>query len=894
MSRTTPVQPSRDPGASLPRSTRWLLERVTPPAELPYLLDDLTEEFETRSHTTSHSRATIWLYSQTIRSLGPLAIARFHTRRAARGQLTSGDPMLTQLRDDVRYSLRVAARRPWLSLTVIATMVLGIGATTSVYSVIDALLLRPLSFPAPEQLVRLSSPVRDAPTAMVVNHDDVTDLRRETRSIASVAFFDMGGATVQVSTEPERVGTVLAGEGFAETLGLRPALGRLFGPDEYLPNGSAAVMLTHTFWVSHFAGDRSIIGKSLLVSGRPRTIVGVLPAIESEYPPGEFDLWLPLIIPPDSYLRGRYAMQIGAIARLRPGATVERVNTELAALERRLAAEYPQSNTGRTLEAIPLRETIVGPVRPMLVLLGAAVAAVLLIACANLGSLLLAHSQSRVREFAVRAAMGGASRRIARQLLVESVMLALIGGAGGIWLARMLVKGLVAVYPTGLPRAGEISLDARVLAVALGATVLTGLVAGLPLSRQVGRLDLVRDLRQGERGLGSRRGRRLLDGLVVGQIATSVALLFAAGILLRTFVDMTAIKPGFDPRNVLSFGTAPAPARFRTPEWQAASYNALFDSLRAIPGVTDVGWAMFAPLGGGGWGDTFSREGSTDAPPNLPSMQVNMVSPDYARTLRIPLLAGRSLNATDRAGASDVALVNATLAATYYPGSSPVGKRIVFQKRTLEIVGVLGDARNRSLWTPAAPELYVPIEQWGWRSGTIFVRTATSPKSLEAPIRAVVRRLNPSLPALKISPLSDRVNRSMAPERFRAILIGTLAALALLLSVLGIYGLVAWVVGRRTREIGIRMALGEAGTRVRLHVLADALRLGALGIAVGAVQAYGSAHYLRAFVAGDVRARDPLMLAATMLTLLVVTAAAAWLPARRASRVDPLLAIRAE
>jgi putative ABC transport system permease protein len=882
-----------EPGATLPRSIRWLLERVTLPTELPYLLDDLAEELDARSRTTSHPRATIWLYSQTIRSLGPLARARLRARRAELARLTSGDPMLTQLRDDLRYSIHAAVRRPWLSLTVIATMVLGIGATTAVFSVIDALLLRPLSFPAPEQLVRLSSPVRDAPTAMVVNYDDIVDLRRETRSLASIAFFDMSAATVQAGPEPERVGAVLAGESFGETLGLRPVLGRLFAPDEYLPNGSA-VILTHAFWLSHFAGDRSVIGQSLRVSGRPRTIVGVLPAIESPYPPGDFDVWLPLVVPPDSYLRGRFAMQIGAIARLRPDATLERANAELAALERRLASDYPQTNTGRTLEAIPLRDTIVGPVRPMLVLLGAAVAAVLLIACANLGSLLLAHSRSRVREFAVRAAMGGAARRIARQLLVETLLLAVIGGTAGVWLARMLVKGLIAVYPAGLPRAGEISLDARVLAVALGATLLTGLLAGLPLSRQVGRLDLARDLREAERGLGSRRRRRLLDGLVVGQVATSVALLFAAGILLRTFVDMTAIKPGFDARNVLTFGTALSPARYPTPERQSAFYDALFDSLRAVPGVTDVGWGMFAPLGGGGWGDNFTRVGSADAPPNLPSVQVKMVSPEYARTLRIPLLAGRSLSHTDRTGAPDVALVNATLAAAYYPGSSPVGQRIMFQKRTLEIVGVIGDARNRSLWAAADPELYVPIEQWGWRSGTIFVRTATSPTSLEAPIRAVMRRLDASIPTLVFSTLGDRVDQSMAPERFRAILIGTLATLALLMSVLGIYGLVAWVVGRRTREIGIRMALGEAGTRVHLHVLADALRLGLLGIGIGGVLAYGSAHYLRALVAGGVRARDPIMLAAPMLLLLLVTAASAWLPARRASRVDPLLAIRAE
>jgi putative ABC transport system permease protein len=365
----------------------------------------------------------------------------------------------------------------------------------------------------------------------------------------------------------------------------------------------------------------------------------------------------------------------------------------------------------------------------------------------------------------------------------------------------------------------------------------------LPLARQVRRLDLVRDLRQSERGLGSRSRRRLLDGLVAGQLATSVALLFAAGILLRTFVDMTAIKPGFDPRNVLTFNVALSPVRYATPERQSAFCRALFDSLRAVRGVKDVGWGMFAPLGGGGWGDSFVREGTDDAPPNLPFMQLKMVSPEYASTLRIPLIAGRSLARAGRIGAPDVALVNATLAAACYGGANPVGKHITFQKRSLEIVGVIGDSRNQSLWT---------------------------------------------------TPTDDRVRRSMAPERFRAILIGTLAALALLLSVLGIYGLVAWVVGRRTREIGIRMALGEDASRVRRRVLGDAIRLGLSGITLGALASVASARYLQAFIAGDVRPRDPLTLLATMALLLAFTAAAAWFPARRASKVDPLLAIRAE
>ena len=430
--------------------------------------------------------------------------------------------------------------------------------------------------------------------------------------------------------------------------------------------------------------------------------------------------------------------------------------------------------------------------------------------------------------------------------------------------------------------------------MSLGATLLAGLLAGLPLARQVRRLDLAHDLRSAERGLGSRARRRLLDGLVIGQVATSVALLFAATVLVRTFTDMTAIDPGFESRGVLTFDLTTARTRDANDEQRSLFFNAVLDSLRSIPGVKDAAWGMFAPLGGGGWGDNFIRVGTADAAPNLPSMQVKMISPTYPATLGIRLLSGRSLDRTDRPGTTDVALVNAALATAYYPNESPIGKRIVFQKRTLEIVGVIGDVRNRSLWTPAGPELYVPIEQWGWRDGTMFVRGTIDPRAIQTRVRDVVRAMNPSVPVVTVRPLDDRIKRAMAPERFRAILVGILASLALLLAVLGIYGLVAWVVSRRTREIGIRMALGEAGSHVRLRVLIDALRLGGIGVAIGALLAYVAASYLRAFVAGDVKAWDPATLGATMLVLVLVTAAAAWIPARRASRVDPLIAIRTE
>jgi predicted permease len=479
-------------------------------------------------------------------------------------------------------------------------------------------------------------------------------------------------------------------------------------------------------------------------------------------------------------------------------------------------------------------------------------------------------------------------------VLVENLMLAFIGGTAGLWFARFLVRGLIAVYPTRLPRAEEITLDWRVMLVALGATVAAGLLAGLPLARQVRRLDLARDLRDGERGLGSRTRRRLLDGIVVGQMATSVALLFAAAVLLRTFFDMTSIRPGFEATNVLTFNVAPSPVKYSTPERQSVFYNALFDSLRAIPGVRSAAWAMFPPLSAGGWGDSFIRQGTSDAPPDLPFLQLKMVSPEYASTLRIPMLAGRAFTSADRGGSPNVGIVNAALAAKYYPGTSPVGKHITFEERSVEIVGVLDDVRGQSLWTPATPELYVPIEQWGWRGGTIVVRTSAEPRAIEPQVRAAVRALDPVMPVLNVGTLEERVKRSTAPERFRAILIGTLATLALLLSLLGIYGLVAWVVGRRTREIGIRMALGEESARVRLRVIGNAVRLGAIGVSLGGVFAMVAARWLRAFVAGDVSANDPLSLVGAMAVFLAITAIAAWIPARRASRVNPLLAIRAE
>jgi putative ABC transport system permease protein len=879
----------------LPRGIRWLISSVAPTDNRDYLLDDLGEEYAARRERRGSVRALGWLLSQTMRSLGPLAVTRLRARRAALAQTPQGDPVFTQLRDDLRYSLRVGVRRPWLSLTIVATMVLGIGTTTAVFSMIDAVLLRPLAFPAPEQLVRLSSTLKNAAyPAMVVNHADISDLERDTRAFASIALFDATGVINETAVEPERISAVLAGQGFGETLQLRPVLGRLFSPDEYLAAGPSAVILTHAYWVSHFNRDNGVLGRTLVLSGRPRTIVGVLPPIESQYPPGTFDVWMPLVIPPDSYLRGRASLQLSGIARLRDGVTIERASAELVTISRRLIAEHPETNTDRILQATPLRDTIVGPVRPMLILLGTAVAAVLIIACANLGSLLLAHSQSRVREFAVRAAIGGAGRRIARQLLVESLMLAFVGGAAGIWFARFLVKGLIAVYPTRLPRAEEITLDWRVMLVALGATLAAGVLAGLPLARQVARLDLARDLREGERGLGSRAQRRLLDGMVVGQIATSVALLFAAAVLLRTFFGMTSIRPGFDATNVFTFSVAPSPVKYATPERQSALYNALLDSVRAIPGVRSVGWAMFPPFSPGGWGDSFIRQGTADAAPNLPFLQLKMVTPDYASTLRIPMLAGRAFTRTDQTGAPNVGIVNAALAAKYYPGTSPVGKHITFEERSVEIVGVLDDVRGQSLWNPATPELYVPIEQWGWRGGTIVVRTSADPRGIEPSIRAAVRTLDPTMPVLNVATLEDRMRRTTAPERFRAILVGTLAALALLLSLLGVYGLVAWVVGRRTREIGIRMALGEASTRVRLRVIGNAIRLGVIGVSLGAMLALGLARWLQAFAAGEISARDPISLLTTMAVFLVATAVAAWIPARRASRIDPLLAIRTE
>ncbi|HUQ82408.1 MAG TPA: FtsX-like permease family protein [Gemmatimonadaceae bacterium] len=529
--------------------------------------------------------------------------------------------------------------------------------------------------------------------------------------------------------------------------------------------------------------------------------------------------------------------------------------------------------------------------RPVLWLLGAAVTLVLLIACANVASLLLVEAEDRRREFAVRSALGGTRRRLASQLYAETGLLTVVAGILGVLAAPQIVRAFVALYPGGVPRSAEIGVDARVLLVAALATVASGIMAGLPLVRRAGALALADDLRDGSRASTGVRGARATALLVVAQVAFSVVLLFGSGLLIRTLVVLTRLDPGYQPAGVLAFSVTPQRSRHAT---STAFYDRLLTELKAIPGVRAVGTLSGLPTIGSGFGMTFSRQGFDDGPGRQPSARIQLASPDAFTALGVPIVRGRGFLETDNAEAPGVALVSEALAGAAFANVDPVGRRISLMGRDVEIVGVVHDVRrDRSPWEPPKAELYLPYLQRGERWRYVVIKSSADPAALASSVRSIVRQLDPTMAVRDLATMDERVRASQRSERFRAVLVGALAMLALVLAVIGIYGVVAYAVRRQTRVIGIRMALGETTAGVRRRVVRSALAMAAAGVAVGGAGALAFGQSLRGFVHG-VPPYDVATMAVVIVVLLAVTAAAALVPAVRASRVDPMVALRAE
>ncbi|MET0398767.1 MAG: ABC transporter permease [Longimicrobiaceae bacterium] len=794
------------------------------------------------------------------------------------------------LLQDLRFALRTLLRSPAFAGVAILTLALGIGAVATLFSVVDGVLLRPLPFREPDRLVSVSPALLRGEYVLA---------RDRSRSFAELGGYQGGvGFGLSGGGEPERVTGAYASTNLFAALGAEPLLGRGFAAGEDQPGRGAVVVLGHGLWRRRFGGDPAAVGRTVTLDGEPRTVVGVMPA-EFRFPSAETELWVPVPLDPAPHAVGALWGMGGfqAVGRLAPGATPRQALAELGALARAMRAENPLWTPPEPYRAdaavVPLRDAVVGEVRPTLLVLLAAVGFVLLIACANVANLLLARGLGRAREMALRSALGAGRGRLVRQLLTESLVLALAGGAAGLLLASWGLRWLVAALPADTPRLAEVALDGRVTALALGATLLTGVAAGLLPAWRVTRRELQGPLRE---GAGAGGGRRRLSGvLVAAEIGLAMVLVVGAGLLIRSVRALVAVDPGFRTERVVSARIDPPESLYGDPARQRAFYAEVLGRVQALPGVGAAGLTSQLPLGGEPSSWATAVEGVTLDPNALPMFDRRAVTPEYLRTLGVRLVRGRAFTAADREDAPPVALVDEAAARRFWPAEDPVGKRIghPWANDWMTVVGVVAEVRSAGLAGEQNPAYYVPFAQKPGAGMTLVARTTSPPEALAGSLRAVVAGVDPRVPVSRVRAMDEWVAQSVARPRLTAVLLGAFAGLALLLGAVGVYGVVAYTVGERTREIGLRIALGAGVGDVVGMVLRQGALLAAAGIGAGLLASLAATRALAGLLYG-VTATDPLTFAVVPAILAAAALLATWLPARRASRVDPMSALRGD
>lgn len=892
-----------------PRLAVWILRGVTRLEDRAFVLSDIGELFEdvVRKRGAAEAHRAYW--AETVRSIPSLVVRRVqaavNSANATRELAPSEAPMWESITQDVSYAWRLTRRKPVAAFVIVATMVAGIGATTAVFSTTNALLLCPLPFRHSDRVVELQGVLRNGRAIDALAYPDLVDFRHGVRDFSALTILSVEQATLQRESGPQLLHAIHVDSNYTSVFGTSFVLGRAFTTEERQPNGPRAIILSHAFWMSAFNGDPNVLGRVLSIDDEPTRVVGVLSADSYTYPRPDAEVMTPLVIQPNTMYDRRGAMWASAAARLAPNATIDQAGHDVSSVAGRIAKEFAAANEGIGAQIRPLHEAVTGDVRPMLELLAGVVAAVLLIACINVANLVLAQARERAREFAVRSALGGTPARVQRQILVEGLLLTLIGGIGGVAVAPWLTRAFVALYPNVLPRASEIAIDVPVLLIASAVTVLAGGLSALPAARRARRVNLADDLRDGSRSGRSAGERRFGGILIVSQVAASVAVLFGAGLLLQTFRGLTRVDPGFRPDGRLTFRLAATPARYSTSADIERYFANVTIALRAMPGVDAAETTTLLPFGGGYQYDIFVNELIGDQGTNNPAGAVAMVSPGLNRDLGLRLTRGREFTARDDDHSPDVAMVNETLARRMFGGADPVGKVIGWNARPdpkvpghsiirdWTIVGVVHTARMISLWEDPMPMLYVPAAQAVRSSRYVVLRSTRPPAELLSESRAVLRAVDPTIPMSDVATMDDRIARSLGEQRFRAVLMATLSGLALVLALIGIHGVVANAVARRTREIGVRIALGQTAFDVASRVVLDALRVAAAGVAIGLVLALLTGRWPAAFLIG-VSVHDPGTLTAAAGGMLGVVAAAAAIPARRAARVDPMVALKAE
>ncbi len=798
---------------------------------------------------------------------------------------------------DLRFGLRMLLKNPGFSLIAVFTLALGIGANTAIFSLVNGILLRPLPFKDPEQLIFLSERSQQVPV-MAVSFPNFIDWHAQSRVFEQMAAFLDQTFTLTGGEEVERLlGRMVTADYFA-LLGVQPSLGRSFTPEEDKPGGARGVILSDRFWRRRFGADPNVLGRTLTLNNDLYTVIGVMPK-EFVIPTQHTELWTSLGLVSNRLMFRGFHYGTLVYARRKPGVTLVQAQAEMDTIAKRLQEQYPETNKGKDIPVTDLTAWFVRETRATLWLLLGAVGFVLLIACANVASLLLARAAGRQREIAIRMALGAGRGRVLRQLLTESVLLALGASVAGLLLGFWGMQGLKASLPENTPRLDEVQMDAQVLAFSVGCALLTGLLFGLAPALQATRAELNKTLKQGAPGaLGGRS--RLRGALVVAEVALSLMLLIGAGLMMKSFVRVQQADVGFDAAGLLSFQLSlPEPA-YAEPQKRSAFLQQLTERLKTLPGVEAAAVTTLLPLGSGPSTTTFAVK---DQPPTTPAQHpvtdLVFVSPDYFRALRMPLLRGRYLTEQDLADTTPVAVVDETVAQTYWPSQDPIGKRIElnwpnFREPRFTIVGVVRHVKNYGVDQPSRFETYVPyLQDPRSPAFTLVLRTNVEPASLTAAVRASVRELDRSLPIYEVRTLEEYVARRLAERRLSVILLGLFAAGAVVLAAVGLYGLLSYAVSQRTHEIGLRMALGAQRVDVLKLVVRQGLVLTLAGVGVGLSGAFALTRVMTKLLF-EVSATDPVIFAGIPLLLVVVALLACWLPARRATKVDPLVALRQE
>jgi putative ABC transport system permease protein len=793
---------------------------------------------------------------------------------------------------DLRYASRTLLKRPLFTLLVIATLALGIGANTAIFSIVYAVVLKPLPFKEPDRIVSLGETNSGWSTTLASSHAFVSWQERGTvfERMAAAVWWD---ANLESGPEPQHITLISVTGDYFSVVGVEPILGRIFRPEEMARGGPKSVIISYPVW-QRLGADRDVLGRPLRMGGDSFVVVGVMPPVDGVgLSIGWGDVWVPsqmdfqTVKTKPSGWRGFRVM-----ARLKPDVTIPQARAEMELIEGQLARELPNIYSGYTVMARPLHEFIVGDVRPVLLVLLGAVGFVLLIACANVINLLLARAASREKEIAIRLALGATRRRLIRQLLTESLLLSLLGAAAGLGLAWLGVRSLITFDPGNIPRIEQTAIDGRVLAFTLALSIVTSVLFGLAPALGATKVDLDRTLKEGGRGAGG-SGQRERNLLIIAETAFALLLLIGSGLSLKSLWKLAQVDAGMKTEQVLTLDLTLPSSRYREPQQRVAFFHQLLGRLEALPGVEAAGANRYFPLRDRQYSQPVFVEERPVPGGQEPVVHYGGITSGYFRALGIPLLRGRDFTEQEMWETSGVVIINESLAKRIFPNEDPLGKRLKHAAQWQTVIGIVGDVRQRRLNEEAYPQLYVPYADFKHTTMTLAIRTKANPATLVPAVQREIQTLDPALPIFNVMTLDGFIGRTIAGWRLSAWLLGLFAGLALSLAAVGIYGVLSYSTEQRTREIGLRMALGAQRSDVLRLIVGQGLKAVAVGIAIGLVAALALSRVMKSFLFG-VTATDPLTFASVALLLIVVALTASYLPARRAAKADPMIALGRE